>query len=299
MKKASRILIFKGLARKVAKMSDNRTEKQREPENFGEQASSKLPNALEKILDGYACTKNSIGCSSAEVYKYSNNAESLYLKIDKEGGELRLECDILRWLEGKVPAPAVKYWCAYDGAYYLLMSEVEGHMACACPEDILCEPYETTVKLLADGLLMLQSVNKSVCPFDNALDKKLTDALFNIENGLVDMDDFEEGNDFETPMDLYNWLIVNKLPEELSFTHGDYCLPNIFIDAEKVTGFIDVGRSGIADKWQDIALCVRSLGYNLRNVHEKQKYIDLLFEHLKINPDWDKINYYIMLDELF
>ncbi len=169
-------------------------------------------------------------------------------------------------------------------------------MTCNCSEGYICK---NTVKLLTDGLCMLQTVDISDCPFDNTLDKKLAAALYNIENDLVDMDIFEESSEFNTPMDLYSRLAVNKPPEDLYFTHGDYCLPNIFIYGNKITGFIDMGRSGIADKWQDIALCVRSLSYNPRNVTEKEKYINLLFECLNIKPDWDKINYYILLDELF
>ena len=102
-------------------------------------------------------------------------------------------------------------------------------------------------------------------------------------------------------MELYYWLMANRPPEDIFFTHGDYCQPNIFIDGTKVTGFIDVGSGGIADRWQDIALCVRSLGYNLGEIEKakKEKYINLLFSHLGIDPDWVKINYYILLDELF
>jgi len=68
-----------------------------------------------------------------------------------------------------------------------------------------------------------------------------------------------------------------------------------------VTGFIDVDRGGVADKWQDIALCVRSLGYNLGEIAqaEKDKCICLLFSCLGLEPNWDKIKYYILLDELF
>ena len=102
-------------------------------------------------------------------------------------------------------------------------------------------------------------------------------------------------------MELHRWLTANKPPEDVCFTHGDYCLPNIYIDGEAVTGFVDVGRGGIADKWQDIALCVRSLGYNLGSMgnSEKDKYIGLLFSRLGIEPDWNKTKYYILLDELF
>jgi len=171
-------------------------------------------------------------------------------------------------------------------------------MACDFPESS-CESYENTVRMLADGLLLLQAVDISNCPFDCMLETKFHGALYNIENSLVDIDNLREDNRFTSPMDLYNHLISNSPPEELCFTHGDYCLPNIFIDKNDVTGFIDLGNAGVADRWQDIALCVRSLRYNLRNVSEKEKYINLLFEYLNIKPDWDKINYYILLDLFF
>jgi kanamycin kinase/aminoglycoside 3'-phosphotransferase-3 len=259
----------------------------------------KLPEELSEILTDYTFTKNNIGCSSAGVYHCQNSSGSLYLKIEKSNNEFRREFEIMKWLDSKLPVPQIRYYGEHGEFSYLLMTEANGHMSCECPEDELCKPYETTVRLLAEGLLMLQSIDIVECPFENSLDTKLKDALYNIENNLVDLDDFEDGNNFDTPTKLYDWLIKNKPPEELCFTHGDYCLPNILISDYSVTGFIDLGRAGIADKWQDIALCVRSIGYNLRNCDGKDKYVDLLFEYLKFEPDWDKINYYILLDELF
>ncbi len=256
-----------------------------------------LPDELNELLSEYDCIKNSVGWSSASVYLFHKGDNAFYLKINKSS-ELIRERDIMIWLKGKVPVPQVKYFGEKNNLYYLLMTASEGHMSCDFSEDIVRESYENTVRLLADGILMLQSIDITDCPFVNTLDIMLKDALFNIEYGLVDMEDFEDGNEFTTPMELYNYLIQNKPTEENCFCHGDYCLPNIFIDDNKVTGFIDLGSSGIADKWQDIALCVRSLEYNLKNV-DKTKYIDLLFEHLNIEPNWDKINYYILLDELF
>ena len=68
-----------------------------------------LPDTLGAVLDGYTCIKNNIGCSSAGVYKYSRGIDSLYLKIDRSGGELLREYDILCWLDGKLPVPKIKY----------------------------------------------------------------------------------------------------------------------------------------------------------------------------------------------
>ena len=64
-----------------------------------------------------------------------------------------------------------------------------------------------------------------------------------------------------------------------------------------------MSRCGIADKWQDIALCYRSLLHNFSGKYGGKVYEgfspELLFEKLGIEPDWEKIRYYILLDELF
>ena len=258
-----------------------------------------FPEALSDMLSGYAVTQNQTGRSSAEVYHCVKDSDSLYLKIQRANDGLRREFEIMSWLNGRLPVPKIRYFAEYGGRAYLLMETAVGHMTCDCTADELRQPYANTIGILARGLAMIQVVDINDCPFDNRLDKKLRSALRNIENGVVDMDDFEAGNDFDTPLELYNYLVENRPAEELCFTHGDYCLPNVFIDGADVTGFIDLGRAGIADKWQDIALCVRSIGYNLRDCEGKEEYIDMLLRYLGTEPDWDKINYYILLDELF
>ena len=85
-------------------------------------------------------------------------------------------------------------------------------------------------------------------------------------------------------------------------SHGDFCLPNVFIEDGRVSGLIDLGRAGTADRWQDIALCLRSLRDNARGrfgtvcpgFDE-----ELLLRRLGMAPDREKIRYYLLLDELF
>jgi kanamycin kinase/aminoglycoside 3'-phosphotransferase-3 len=262
---------------------------------------SVLPTELSARLSTYSCEEISVGCSTAGVYRYGRDGEALYLKVGETLDQLRRERDLLNWLNCKLAVPEVLYYGEQDGCAYLLMTAAKGEMACGAGNDDfdnVREPTEQTVKALANGLLMLRSIDISDCPFDNRLDRKLTEALYNIENGLVDVSDWENGNNFKTPTDLYHWLLDNRPIEELCFTHGDFCLPNIFIDGDNVSGFIDINNGGMADKWQDIALCARSLQYNSGTANS-QKYIDLLFYHLGIEPNAEKIHYYIMLDELF
>ncbi len=61
--------------------------------------------------------------------------------------------------------------------------------------------------------------------------------------------------------------------KDLVLSHGDYCLPNICATHKKVTGFIDLGRVGLDSKHQDIALCARSILYNL----EDDKYQKMFY----------------------
>ena len=68
-------------------------------------------------------------------------------------------------------------------------------------------------------------------------------------------------------------------------------------------GYIDLGRAGIGDKWCDIALCWRSLHHSYadwcRQTDGAPPDGKLLFRALGLEPDWTRIRYYILLDELF
>ncbi len=69
-----------------------------------------------------------------------------------------------------------------------------------------------------------------------------------------------------------------------------------------ISGFIDMGNCGIADKWEDIAMLYRSLRHNFDGTYGKVYPgldPDSFFEELGIEPDREKIDYYILLDELF
>lgn len=263
-----------------------------------------FPPDLSKLLEGFSFKKDHIGCSSAGVFRCERNDEVMYLKITEISDEIRCEKELLSWLKDKLPIPDIIYYNEYNGIAFLCITVADGLMACdnsivdEDDQDKVREPVVQTVKLLADGLRLLQDVDIRNCPIEKPLENKLRTALFNIENDLVDIENFEESNEYESPSALFDWLTENKPIEELCFTHGDFCLSNIFINEKKVTGFIDLGRGGIADKWQDIALCARSLGYDIGRKQQTAQ-VELLFKFLGIMPDDEKIKYYILLDELF
>ena len=77
-------------------------------------------------------------------------------------------------------------------------------------------------------------------------------------------DDFDEVRAGHTAVDLFGELLATApADEDIVFTHGDFCLPNIILDRGaddevEITGLVDCGGAGIADRYQDIALAVRT-----------------------------------------
>lgn len=91
------------------------------------------------------------------------------------------------------------------------------------------------------------------------------------------------------PAELLQWLYENQPEEELVLSHGDYCLPNIFGIHDEVTGYINLDETGIY-----------SGKYKQDQSNAYTGYDELLlFRELGIDPNWEKIRYYILLDELF
>lgn len=92
---------------------------------------------------------------------------------------------------------------------------------------------------------MIHSVDIKNCPFDQRLSIKLKEAEYRMVNGLVDEYDFDDIQQKKKAVDLFQKLLTTKpANEDLVFTHGDYCLPNIIINNGDISGFIDWGRGG-------------------------------------------------------
>lgn len=263
---------------------------------------SAIPQAIRELIGDRDFRVDSVGMSNSQVLCF----DDMILKIEKTNEEADHEQVMMKWLGGRLPVPEVLAFERKGGCNYLLMSRLPGKMSC---DEIYMENPRQLIHLLAEGLKTLWSVDIEECPLQSGLDWKLRLAKAAVGQGLCSMEDAEESTygegGFEDPAALLAWLKENRPEEDLVFSHGDYCLPNLFLQDGKVSGFLDLGRSGIADRYQDIALCYRSLKHNYSGRYGGKVYADAdfraesLFEELGIEPDWEKIRYYILLDELF
>ena len=259
-----------------------------------------LPSNIAKLLENKTYATDSIGMSNAGVYVYDNKV----LKIQPHSDETVNEATMLMFLAERKLAPQVIAHEMMDGTDFLLMEKCRGKML--CDSEILSNQRKLT-EIAADLLHKLWSIDIASCPIDMSLKRKLKFAEYNVTHNLVDLNNvnpstFGANGRFKNPEHLLKWLVDNQPREDLVVTHGDFCLPNVFFDGASAK-VIDVGRGGVADKYQDIALFYRSFCDNLRGNYGGKYYGELdekmFFSVLGITPDWNKIDYYIMLDELF
>lgn len=260
----------------------------------------KLPESISRLIAGKQYSIDDVGMSGSQIMVFDDTV----LKIVKCRKENDDTVQMMRWLEGRIPVPRVICY-EHDAEYqYLLMSKLTGKMSC---DEYYLEHPQELLTLLAEAMKMLWTVDVTDCPRKRDIDAELAEAKYRVENGLVDMDNVEpttfgEGG-FRNPEELLRWLEDNRPDYEPVLSHGDFCLPNIFIEDGRISGFIDLGDTGIGDKWRDIALCYRSLKHNFDGSYGGKVYADfqpdMLFEKLGIQPNWEKLKYYILLDELF
>lgn len=259
-----------------------------------------LPDSIYQLIKEKACKRDVNTLRGSESLFFDDSV----LKITPCSSEDEEIVPMMKWLDGKIPVPKVIACEKKKESQYLLMSRVPGQMA--CDDSFLSHPAEL-LDILSKALKTLWRVDVSDCPCIRDVDTLLLKAKYNVENNLADMDNAEPatyGRDgFENPQALLNWLYDNKPDFEPVLSHGDFCLSNILFENGKLSGFIDLGRTGVGDKWRDIALLYRSLRHRFdgRDGGKVSPDFnpDMLFDALGIEPDRNKLRFYTLLDELF
>ena len=255
-----------------------------------------LPEKIRAYLDGREFELDTVGHSASTVVKF----DDCVLKISETEEASVNEWRVMELLRGKLPVPEVLCRESVDGREYVIMSRLVGEMSCA---DRYLDDVSVLAAGLAQGLTMLWNAPVPENLTDFSLDSELRSA----ESRLDTIDWSEKSEElkaeFSTARDLFEWLKANKPAEDRVLSHGDYCLPNLFLDNGRVSGFLDLGHCGIADRYRDISLGLKSMKNNLGGVFGgpvREGYDpELLFAALGMEQDREKLRYYLLLDELW
>lgn len=256
---------------------------------------------IKKLLnihfDNYSLSAISGGTTTAKLFRIvTKDRGNFVLKIAEnvDGFEtLRNDKINYEWLSNKVPVPSMLFYQETDKHEFLCMSELEGQTLAA---NIGRYSNDEVIKIFACSLKQLHSLKLDAKALIRSIDKVIEQVAYKTASGLIELDSFEEENIGKSPEQLFEKLKKYKLDKpELVFTHGDYCFDNIIVNKGILSGFIDIGRGGVADKYQDIALALRSIKHELGE-EWAGKFLD---EYGLRNIDNKKIEFFTLLDEFY
>lgn len=246
----------------------------------------------------------SSGMSGAAVYRRTDGA--LYAKsagppVDEE---VRGEAARAEWLAAVgLPGPQVVDLRTEPEFTVLVTTSVRGVPL----SDLPGAATGPAIAVLAGALRDLHAVPVVDCPFDRSLSVTVAQARQAAERGTVDLADLDAERQGASAAMLLDDLLAGLSqaqrlePADTVVCHGDACLPNVMVDADSLslTGFVDLGRLGRADRYVDLALATRSIGSGLNPQFSAADAGRLLSSYGIDEPDPWRLEYYRLLDEFF
>lgn len=250
------------------------------------------PNIIKDFIQNFELEEMKIGCSDSQIFCIKKNDNNYFLKIMKKD-MLVQEYNRLQWLQDKFPVPKIVMFHQENGFDFLITEEIAGEMLC---NDYYVNDPEKALFVLKEAFQKISNVEISNCPFHVSNDYKLSCIRKNVKNGFVTNESLKEETlkKFGSVENVIKYLESNRFEEEKMFSHGDPSLPNIFGNKDSFVGMIDVGECGIADNWFDLAICEKSISRNFG-----REYVDKFYNMLNIKRDSIKVEYYLLMMELY
>lgn len=255
---------------------------------------------------GHEWVPVTVGRSGAGVWRlvgrpaYFVKVHAAVVGGGSSGLDLAAEAERFEWLaRWGVPTAEVVEVGERDGVAWLVTVAVPGRSA--------AEPWPAAdraavVDALADVVAQLHAVPVDGCPFDRRLAVSVAAAEAAARGGRVDLGDLDEQRAGWSAARLLAELTATRpAGEDLAVCHGDLCLPNVLLDPRTlaVTGLVDVGRLGVADRYADLALATRSLGAEV-NGQYGEAYAERFLARYGVGaPDRERLAFYRLLDEFF
>ncbi|MER5640457.1 APH(3') family aminoglycoside O-phosphotransferase [Kitasatospora sp. NPDC002227] len=199
---------------------------------------------LKRRYDRHEWEPVTMGMSGAGVWRLTGPV-SYFLKA---GAGVAQEAARAAWLAGQgLPVAEVVDHGADEHGEWVLTTALGGRSA---GEPWPARQRDGVTEALASVARALHTLPVAQCPFDRRLAVTLPLARAAVADGAA-----------QSPSLLGRLEATRPAEEDLAVCHGDFCVPNVLLDPDTlaVTGLVDLGRLGVADRCADLGLMTRSL----------------------------------------
>ncbi|MFI2211600.1 APH(3'') family aminoglycoside O-phosphotransferase [Streptomyces sp. NPDC020141] len=243
------------------------------------------------------------GESAAAVFRSADGARYAKCVSAEDTADLEAERDRVAWLGDRgVPGARVLDWHADGTGARLVTSAVPGVPA----DRVSAEELRAAWDRVADAVRGLHEVPVEQCPFGRGLDAMVAAARDVVARDAVNPEFLPAGQRDTPPGELLTRLepaIPLRRDQEAAdpvVCHGDLCLPNIVLDPKtlEVTGFIDLGRLGRADRYADLSLLLANARETWPDETQARDADAAFAERYGVDLDHDRLSFYLHLDPL-
>lgn len=254
-------------------------------------------------IDGGGWLPVTTGESGASVFRSADGGRYAKCVAAPDTAELRAECDRIAWLADQgVPGARVLDWHCGDAGACLVTGAVPGVPA----DQLSAAELRASWERIADAVRALHEVPARRCPFRRDLDGMLARARDVVARGAVHPEFLPVEQQHTPAAELLDRLVPQvdrRREQEAADTvvcHGDLCLPNIVLDPRTldVSGFIDLGRLGLADRHADLSLLLANARETWAGEEEARAADAAFAERYGTALDHERLRFYLHLDPL-
>jgi kanamycin kinase len=218
-----------------------------------------------------------------------------FLKVARSGHFPTLvdECERMRWARPYLPVPEVIDAGSGDGLDWLLTHALDG--TDATKHAWRTDPARLVPAVAAALAAFHAAAPVDACPFRFTVPTAMEHVRRRVREGIAKPTDLHPEHQhltLEGAVAELERLAPDR--EDLVVCHGDYCPPNVFLaDDGAVTGYLDLGELGVADRWYDVAVGAWSVMWNFGPGWE-----ELFYDTYGVQPDEPRIAFYRLLYDL-
>lgn len=204
-----------------------------------------LPGSIRRLTGDLPLIENTVGRSDTQVFSVGG----MHLKIGP-ADTLKRAARMQEYFHKKGLSSALYEYIQEDGRDYLLMESVAGVPAY---DESLRGDMPRLARRLGEILRMLHETDASACPYEDG----------NLRQ--IEAYEKETGHAFSGDLSILKKDVL---------LHGDACLPNIFMEGERFSGFVDLGDAGLGDRHFDLYWTLWSMNYNFETTEYHEAFLD-------------------------